>query len=218
MSIEPPPAWQAFQSFERDGWDRVAAGYAALVEALGVGEARRRYPAITFREGAAEAIPLPDASVDAVISAWGLPHFAQHQLVFKEARRVLRAGGRLAMATWRPPPGNQFFGILLGSLLPHLQQRPPLPEGPDLFHFADHATAERALRACGFTDISCTDISFDAPLPNGAADLVAFLRAGSVRSQVLYLAQDAERRQRIEADIVAAANRLAAPALRLERS
>ena len=52
----------------------------------------------TFVKGTIEAIPLPDASVDVVISNCVINLAADKRAVLKEAHRVLRPGGRLAVA------------------------------------------------------------------------------------------------------------------------
>ncbi len=62
-----------------------------------VAEAARRHPGVEFRAGDAEAIPLPDASVDAVTCSFGMLHMERPDRVLAEAARVLRPGGRLAM-------------------------------------------------------------------------------------------------------------------------
>ena len=67
-------------------------------------EFRRRLPAgapVTLRDGTAEAIPLPDAAVDAVIvgSAY---HWFDPEPAAAELARVLRPGGTLA-ALWSQP-------------------------------------------------------------------------------------------------------------------
>ncbi len=51
-----------------------------------------------FLEGRIEAVPLPDASVDVVMSNCDINLSANKAAVFSEAHRVLRAGGRLAVA------------------------------------------------------------------------------------------------------------------------
>jgi len=53
---------------------------------------------VEFLEGRIEAVPLPDASVDCVISNGVINLCPDKKAVFGEAARVLRSGGRLAIA------------------------------------------------------------------------------------------------------------------------
>lgn len=53
---------------------------------------------VEFLEGRIEALPLPDASVDVVLSNCVISLSADKEAVFAEASRVLRPGGRLAIA------------------------------------------------------------------------------------------------------------------------
>jgi ubiquinone/menaquinone biosynthesis C-methylase UbiE len=52
-------------------------------------------PNVTVAAGSLEALPLVDASLDAAVLMLVLHHVAEPSRVLKEARRVLRAGGRL---------------------------------------------------------------------------------------------------------------------------
>ncbi|MEJ3657353.1 class I SAM-dependent methyltransferase [Actinomycetes bacterium KLBMP 9759] len=60
-----------------------------------LGQLRTLLPDVRAVEGSAESIPLPDASVDAVVAgqAW---HWFEPELAFPEIARVLRPGGVLA--------------------------------------------------------------------------------------------------------------------------
>jgi SAM-dependent methyltransferase len=55
---------------------------------------------IDYRLGSAEALPFADAAFDAVVSQFGLMFFGDRAAAIAEMRRVLRPGGRLAVAVW----------------------------------------------------------------------------------------------------------------------
>src|SRR3989304_4379608 len=75
---------------------------AALAPAM-VAEARRRHPAVDFREGAAEDLPFPEASFDAVTMNFGLLHLARPERALVEAHRVVRPEGRFGFTVWARP-------------------------------------------------------------------------------------------------------------------
>jgi SAM-dependent methyltransferase len=80
-------------------------GPAGSVVGLDVNEgmlalARRKSPAIEWRRGPAEAMPFDDQQFDAVVSQFGLMFFEDQRAAIEEMARVLRPGGRLAVAVW----------------------------------------------------------------------------------------------------------------------
>ena len=60
--------------------------------------ARRNTPRVEWREGRAESLPFPDGSFDAVVSQFGLMFFDDRPAALREMMRVLRPGGRMAVA------------------------------------------------------------------------------------------------------------------------
>jgi sarcosine/dimethylglycine N-methyltransferase len=54
-------------------------------------------------EGDVMQVPLPDASVDAVISQEALLHVPDNLRALQEAHRILKPGGRIAFSTWIAP-------------------------------------------------------------------------------------------------------------------
>ncbi len=69
-----------------------------MLAAARANQARAGIENATFLKGTIEAIPLPDASVDVVISNCVINLAANKRAVLGEAFRVLRPGGRLAVA------------------------------------------------------------------------------------------------------------------------
>lgn len=81
--------------------------------------ARSKDATIEWRQGQAESLPYPDRSFDAVISQFGLMFFEDRQLAIQEIVRVLRPGGRLAIAVWdslNNTPGYAAVASLLQRL------------------------------------------------------------------------------------------------------
>lgn len=71
------------------------------IDAETVAKARRRYirDNLSFAEGSAAVMPLPDASVDVVVSFETLEHHDQHEEMMREIRRVLAPGGLCIIST-----------------------------------------------------------------------------------------------------------------------
>lgn len=64
--------------------------------------ARRRTPDVAWRLGRAEDLPYADGRFDAVVSQFGMMFFRDRTRALREMWRVLRPGGRLAVAVWGP--------------------------------------------------------------------------------------------------------------------
>jgi SAM-dependent methyltransferase len=71
---------------------------AEMLELARANQARAGVANAEFLEGRIEAVPLPDASVDVVVSNCVINLSADKAAVLAEAFRVLRPGGRLAVA------------------------------------------------------------------------------------------------------------------------
>ncbi|MDQ0301614.1 methyltransferase domain-containing protein [Ancylobacter polymorphus] len=56
-------------------------------------------PNLSYVNGDARALPLPDASIDVVVSFETLEHFFEHEQFLAEVKRVLRPGGRFIISS-----------------------------------------------------------------------------------------------------------------------
>jgi SAM-dependent methyltransferase len=75
-----------------------------------------------WHEGDAEALPVPDATFDFVVSQFGHMFAPRPDVVVKEMLRVLKPGGTIAFATWPPELFTGRFFALIGRYAP-----PPPP-------------------------------------------------------------------------------------------
>jgi SAM-dependent methyltransferase len=81
------------------------------------------------RDGLAEAIPLPDASVAAVTVADAF-HWFDHRPALAEIGRVLRPGGGLAVLSTVPDLGGASWAHEVGMLMAGLRPEHPHYDGP----------------------------------------------------------------------------------------
>ena len=77
---------------------------------------------VTFRVADADALPFPDASFDVAISTFGVMFAPDHPRAAQEMLRVVRDGGRIAMANWTPEG-------LVGQLFKLIGKHVPPPAG-----------------------------------------------------------------------------------------
>jgi len=117
-----------------------------------IAEAKRRHPAVEFRQGDAETLPFPDASFDAVAMNFGVLHLGRPDRALREACRVLRSGGRYGFTVWAKPEETVGFGITLGAIRTHGNMNVPLPDGPPFFRFSDPDECVRSLVSAGFAN------------------------------------------------------------------
>jgi SAM-dependent methyltransferase len=90
---------------------------------------------IDWIEGDAQALPFEDGSFDVVTSVFGCMFAPDHRKTAEELVRVLKPGGRMVVAAWRPD-GN--VGRMFGTIASHM---PPPPEGfqpPPLWGQEEH--------------------------------------------------------------------------------
>ena len=69
--------------------------------------------AIEYRHADAENLPFQDREFDAVISTFGVMFVSKPEAAAAELARVVKPGGRVALATWKPDSNVfQMFGVM----------------------------------------------------------------------------------------------------------
>jgi SAM-dependent methyltransferase len=108
---------------------------------------------VEFRELELEWIDLPTATADAVVCRWGLMFAIDPGAALGEIRRVLRPGGRLALAVWDRREVNPWMTVPQQPLIEFGHIPPPEPGAPGPFALCDRARLEGLLSDAGFLDV-----------------------------------------------------------------
>lgn len=137
--------------------------------------ARQRLPGRDFRVGEMEALPHADASFDVVTGFNAFQYAASPRHALLEARRVLRPGGTIVIATWGLPEDCEAAGHLkaLGALMP-----PPPPGAPGPFALSDESKLKALASDAGLTTIAVVDVACPWTYPDLETALRGMLSAG----------------------------------------
>jgi len=151
---------------------------------------------IAFDEGDAEQLPYPDASFDAVVTMFGAMFAPRPEIVASELARVLKPGGRLAMANWNPA---SFTARMFKASSLHV---PPPPGLAPPILWGDDATVRQRL-APHFNAIQTEIIPVDFDLPTSPAGAVAFFRRNFGPTHVAFSRLDEAGQAAFTADLEA---------------
>lgn len=105
-----------------------------------------------------QAIDLPDASVDGVVSRFGYMLVPDPALAFRETRRVLRPGRTLAFATWAPAKRNPWATAYGPVLIERELMEPPAPGEPSQFALDEPEVIDKLVRSAGFDQIDVEEV------------------------------------------------------------
>jgi len=113
---------------------------------------------VDYRVVDAQAIDLPDGSVDGVLCRWGYMLVPDPSLALAETHRVLRAGGRVSFAVWAEAAANP-WGSAVGRALLELGliEKPP-PDAPGPFRLGDVERVRALVLAAGFDEPRVADV------------------------------------------------------------
>ncbi len=101
----------------------------------------------------AEAIDLPQDSVDAVACRMGYMLMAEPPVALRETARVLKGGGRLALAVWGDAASNPWAAVPIREIASHLSLPAPPPDAPGLWSLSGEGRLGAALEGAGFVSV-----------------------------------------------------------------
>jgi SAM-dependent methyltransferase len=130
---------------------------AARAEALGLAN-------VSTRELDLERIAEPDGSYDVVVCREGLMLVPDPSRAAQEIRRVLRPGGRVAVAVWGPRERNPWLSVVFDVASATLGARVPPPNVPHPFSLDDAGVLAEVLAGAGLSEVAVEEV----PVPYDA--------------------------------------------------
>lgn len=121
---------------------------------------------VAFQRLELEWIDLPTASVDAILCRWGLMLIVDPEAAAREMRRVLRPGGRVAVAVWDHSALNPWATIPAQAMIKLGHASPPDPGGPGMFALAAPGALEGVLERAGFLNVHVEPIEVMRSYPD----------------------------------------------------
>jgi SAM-dependent methyltransferase len=131
---------------------------AADAKKLGLGN-------VECRRMDGEALDVPAASFDAVISRVGLIYFPDQHAALTGMHRALKPGGRVAAIVYGPADKNAFFSTPVGIIRRRANLGPPLPGQPGPFSLGGPGVLEAALAKAGFHGVETRTIPAPLRMP-----------------------------------------------------
>lgn len=132
----------------------------------------RGLPQIETRAMDGERPDLPDASFDVVLCRLGLMYMPHPVTALREWRRVLGAGGRVAVVVFSAPERNPWGAVPAAIIRQRAQLAPPAPGQPGPFALGQPGLLEDLFRQAGFADPEVHAV----PAPHRMASAADFVR------------------------------------------
>lgn len=171
LEVTAGPGETGFLAVERLGPDGrlISTDFVpAMVDAARRGAAARGIDRAEFRVMDVQQMDLPDGSVDAALSRFGIMLVPDPERALREIRRVVGPEGRFAYATWGPPDRNPWLFLLVAALLQHGVELPGDPfSAGGVFSLSTPERNQQLATAAGFSDVVVEEVAgtmrFESP-------------------------------------------------------
>jgi SAM-dependent methyltransferase len=158
---------------------------------LDLAASKRHASSVTFRQADAQALPFEDGSFDAVVCQFGVMFFQDKPKAYREARRVLRPGGRFLLNVWDRIEENAFAHVVAQTIQAAFPDDPPQFMERTPHGYFDTGRIEADLRAAGFGEVATEAVDLQSRAPSAREPAVGFCQGTPMRSEIE--ARDASR-------------------------
>lgn len=166
---------------------------------LAIAERRGAGGGASFVRADAQALPFEDARFDVVMCQFGVMFLPDKAAGYREARRVLREGGRLLFNTWDHLGSNEVTGVVARAVAALFPDDPPLFVERTPFGYFDVDRIRSEVHAAGFARVDVEAVDRTTSVPSAEHAAIGLCQGTPLRGEIE--ARDAARLQ--EATIAA---------------
>jgi ubiquinone/menaquinone biosynthesis C-methylase UbiE len=156
---------------------------------------------VAFQPADGTALPFEDDSFDAVVCQFGVMFYPDTGLGYREAARVLKAGGSFAFNTWDTHAHNELCGFV------HEQVVRMFPEDPPAFlatpfAYNDISAIKAELQDAGFSDVHLSVLRRESRAPSARAVALGFVAGSPLAAQLAERGVERETLEAVESALV----------------
>jgi ubiquinone/menaquinone biosynthesis C-methylase UbiE len=146
---------------------------------------------VSWQKVDAQALPFPDGSFDTVVCQFGVMFFPDKHKAYREARRVLKPGGRFIFNVWDKLEHNEFADLVTAAVADIFPNDPPLflARTPHGYHEKEAIMAD--VRSAGFVNIAVETVTRRSVAPSCRDPAIGFCQGTPLRNEIA--ARDANR-------------------------
>ena len=139
---------------------------------------------VTWRQADALDLPFDDESFDVVVCQFGVMFFPDKVTAYREAKRVLRAGGTLLFNVWDQISTNEFADVVTDSVGTLFPADPPLFLARTPHGYHDESAISAELVAAGFGSIGFEPLEARSRAPLAQDPAIAYCQGTPLRDEI----------------------------------
>jgi ubiquinone/menaquinone biosynthesis C-methylase UbiE len=139
---------------------------------------------LRWQKADAQALPFPDGTFDAVACQFGVMFFPDKQKAYREARRMLKPGGRFIFNVWDRIEHNEFADLVTTAVAEMFAGDPPrfLARTPHGYHNKQAVIAE--VKSAGFGNVAVETVTRRSVAPSCRDPAIGYCQGTPLRSEI----------------------------------